>query len=190
MLFDCCCGIGIRDPSYIYADNFRNISCISSQMFPFSFQDSHHVSNLGKHLPSRIHDFSFLSSTAFFLVRTKKSGSILIYTFSSTTPPKLATTLLLPEIQPEHDVCGLYINSTPFHEHPSGDLPFESNPECSIRLITVTYSPGTRGCHYSLFVHTRTLLEYAKRSRAKVLHWENWGPLKTRFIPIKSMNKR
>ncbi|KAF8510536.1 hypothetical protein JB92DRAFT_435244 [Gautieria morchelliformis] len=42
-------------------------------------------------------------------------------------------------------------------------------------------------CDYLLFVHASSLLEVDARSNAEQLTvpWENWGPLKTRIMPIR-----
>ncbi|KAF8506455.1 hypothetical protein JB92DRAFT_724493 [Gautieria morchelliformis] len=151
-------------------------------------------------LATNILGFSFLSSRHFITVRctTKPyecyQPELVVYDFIAARPegsmePRLVRIYQLPRISRKTRTRRFILGAEPPSEPPTSFYP----TPCS-RLLTVimhfTYIlrwDEDRDCDYLLFVHASSLLEVDARSNAEQLTvpWENWGPLKTRIMPIR-----
>ncbi|KAF8506454.1 hypothetical protein JB92DRAFT_724969 [Gautieria morchelliformis] len=117
---------------------------------------------------------------------------LVVYDFIAARPegsmePRLVRIYQLPCISP-NTASRTFIPGS----EPPPELPTSFYPTSCSRLLTIimhfTYNPEeARDCYYLLFVHASSLLEVDARSNAEQLTvpWENWGPLKTRIMPIR-----
>ncbi|KAF8526809.1 hypothetical protein JB92DRAFT_2870066 [Gautieria morchelliformis] len=150
-------------------------------------------------LATDILGFSFLSSRRFITVRCTSEPDgcyqpeLVVYDFiaarlEGSMEPRLVRIYQLPRL-PAHTHTRWFILGS----EPPSELPTSFYPTSCSRLLTVsmhfTYflEEDRYECDYVLFVHASTLLEEVDaRSNAEQLTvpWENWGPLKTRIMPM------
>ncbi|KAF8524159.1 hypothetical protein JB92DRAFT_2881353 [Gautieria morchelliformis] len=142
-----------------------------------------------------ITSFSFLSLRHFITVRCTSEPDgcyqpeLLMYDFIAARPegsmePRLVRIYQLPCLSQNIATSLFILGSGPPSEPPTFFYP----TSCS-RLLTVSmhFTYLLQEQHYVLFVHVPSLLEEVNaRSNADQLTvpWENWGPLRTRMMPI------
>ncbi|KAF8510601.1 hypothetical protein JB92DRAFT_3118774 [Gautieria morchelliformis] len=158
---------------------------------------------LASSLGADIISFSFLSLRHFVIARCISEADecyqpqLVVYDFIAARPeesmePWLVRIYQLPRVDQYTVTRWFTLDCEPSSELPTSSGKTFYHTSCS-RLLTVTmhFSPhyvySVEEEHYVLFVHASSLLEEVDaRSNAKQLTvpWENWGPLKTRILPM------
>ncbi|KAF8191365.1 hypothetical protein BJ912DRAFT_298671 [Pholiota molesta] len=140
--------------------------------------------------PSPRTAFRLLDSASFFVASPSGSGLIQLYELvrSSYPPARHIATLHLPPTAPNTEISHIFVYAGPIEGRPYSDMPFTSNNEDRLHVLSVVYQNLDKEKSYRLdiFVHQRVFTKYISLNRDHPpldIPWEEWGPRNTRIIP-------
>ncbi|KAF8510527.1 hypothetical protein JB92DRAFT_2939190 [Gautieria morchelliformis] len=151
------------------------------------------ASPVGAHI-----SFLFLSLRYFITVRCTSEPDgcyqpeLVVYDFIAARPegsmePRLVRIYQLPRISQDTATRLFTLGSEPPSELPTSFYPTSCSHLLTVSMCFASFPEERHLRDFVLFVHTSSLLEEVDaRTNAEQLTvpWENWGPLKTRMMPI------